>query len=88
MARGGSIVTLFALCLALSSIAGITGNLAGEAEALSAHAPICIEGDEDFTSANGVTSGVGTAEDPYVIEGWIINASEGHGVRIQEFTPR
>ncbi|HXH28661.1 MAG TPA: BsuPI-related putative proteinase inhibitor [Candidatus Polarisedimenticolia bacterium] len=33
---------------------------------------IVIDGDDDFTPANGVTGGSGTSEDPYVIEGWIV----------------
>ncbi|MBC7093185.1 right-handed parallel beta-helix repeat-containing protein [Candidatus Bipolaricaulota bacterium] len=37
------------------------------------HAPIFIHGDDQFTWENGVTGGSGTAEDPYVIEGWIID---------------
>ena len=86
MARGGSIAALFTMCLALLSVASITGNMAGEAEALTTRAPICIEGDNEFTSANGVTAGTGTAENPYIIEGWAINASEAHGVRIQDTT--
>ncbi len=32
--------------------------------------PIAINSDSDFTSANGVTGGSGTASDPYVISGW------------------
>jgi Intracellular proteinase inhibitor/Bacterial Ig domain/Periplasmic copper-binding protein (NosD) len=31
---------------------------------------IIINGDDEFTAANGVSGGSGTAEDPYVIEGW------------------
>lgn len=31
---------------------------------------IVIESDKDFTSANGIRSGSGTAADPYVISGW------------------
>lgn len=37
------------------------------------HAPIVIEGDENFTEENGVTGGSGTKNDPYIIEGWKIN---------------
>ena len=38
------------------------------------HEPIYIYGNEDFTPENGVLSGCGTAEDPYIIEGWRIDA--------------
>jgi len=39
--------------------------------------PIYIYGDAQFTWENGVIKGAGTPEDPYVIEGWIIDA-RGH----------
>lgn len=38
------------------------------------HGPIYIYEDSDFTLNNGVTSGSGTKEDPYIIEGWYIDA--------------
>jgi parallel beta-helix repeat protein len=37
--------------------------------------PIRIKSDDHFTSANGVTGGSGTEADPYIIEGWTIDAS-------------
>ena len=37
------------------------------------HDPIYIYGDEDFTWEKGVVRGSGTADDPYVIEGWVID---------------
>ena len=36
------------------------------------HAPVVIDGNGSFTEQNGVTSGNGTASDPYVIQGWTI----------------
>ncbi len=39
------------------------------------HFPITINGNAGFTSANGVTGGSGTPSDPYIIQGWDINAS-------------
>jgi len=36
------------------------------------HDPIEIEGNDEFTSENGVTGGNGTSDDPYIIEGWEI----------------
>lgn len=38
------------------------------------HMPIHIAGNGDLTAQNGVTGGSGTESDPYVIEGWIIDA--------------
>jgi parallel beta-helix repeat protein len=52
-------------------------------DSLTPHEPILIDKDANFTFANGVTNGSGTVSDPYVIEGWDINASEGHGISIR-----
>ncbi len=51
------------------------------------HPPIIIEGNDDFTPENGVVAGSGTKENPYIIEGWEINASgEWHGITIKNTT--
>jgi parallel beta-helix repeat protein len=50
--------------------------------ALTAHAPILIDGNAGFTNASGVVQGSGTASDPYVIENWDISASTAAGVKI------
>src|SRR5467141_1324956 len=42
--------------------------------ALQSHSSMLIVGNSGFTSANGVTSGTGTATDPFVISGWNISA--------------
>ena len=49
------------------------------------HATIYINGNSQFTSANGVSnpSAAGTASDPYIIENWDINASSAHGIYIE-----
>jgi hypothetical protein len=39
------------------------------------HNPIRIYSDSDFIPANGVTGGIGTFSDPYIIEGWEIETS-------------
>ncbi|MCX8173453.1 MAG: right-handed parallel beta-helix repeat-containing protein [Thermoplasmata archaeon] len=50
-------------------------------------APIRINGDADFTPMNGVVSGAGTQNDPYVIESWDINAGgQGCGIYIGNTT--
>ncbi|MCK4367783.1 MAG: right-handed parallel beta-helix repeat-containing protein [Thermoplasmata archaeon] len=46
------------------------------------HEPINIVGNGDFTVANGVTGGTGTIVDPYIIEGWEIDASSAMGIKI------
>src|SRR5947209_5013771 len=53
---------------------------------LTSHAPILIDSDANFTAANGVTSGDGSAGNPYVIEGWDINAANGDGVFLRSTT--
>ena len=45
--------------------------------------PIYIYGNSDFTSANGVSAGNGTVSNPYIIEGWDISATSGHGIYIE-----
>jgi len=39
---------------------------------LGNHPPIRIIGNDQFTPENGVTGGSGTANDPYIIENWVI----------------
>jgi len=50
--------------------------------------PITILGNADFTAENGVVSGSGTTEDPYVIAGWEIGVPAGsdYGVKIENVT--
>jgi len=48
------------------------------------HTPISINGNNEFTPANGVTGGSGTQTDPYIIEGWEIDAQGGkYGIQIE-----
>jgi len=49
------------------------------AQAYTPHDVIQIDGDSDFVAENGITGGQGTEEDPYIIEGWVINASMAAG---------
>ena len=53
------------------------------ASAYTPHTPILIVGDASFLPANGVSAGSGTSGDPYVIEGWDIDASSAHGIEIR-----
>ncbi len=50
------------------------------------HGPISIVGNDDFTSVNGVVGGNGTRKDPYIIQGWKIDASGGRGVWVENAT--
>src|SRR5438094_8024873 len=67
-------------CLLVSSLFSIFAPRA-TASTLTSHLPISIMGNADFTAANGVTGGTGTASDPYVIAGWDITVSHSpwHG---------
>ncbi|MGC9530538.1 MAG: right-handed parallel beta-helix repeat-containing protein [Candidatus Bipolaricaulaceae bacterium] len=57
------------------------------AQGLAPHDPIFIYGDEDFTWANGVVAGSGTADDPYVISGWSIDTlGYDYGIYIDHTT--
>jgi PKD repeat protein len=47
------------------------------------HAPISIVGDSQFTYANGVTWGDGTAQNPYILEGWSIDSTEANGIDVR-----
>jgi parallel beta-helix repeat protein len=44
--------------------------------AYTTHAPILIDGNTQFTYANGVVSGSGTESDPYVIKNWEIDGGD------------
>jgi parallel beta-helix repeat protein len=50
-------------------------SLSASVSTYTAHDPIIIVGDAGFNSTNGVVRGDGTQNNPYVIEGWEINAS-------------
>ncbi|KYK25852.1 hypothetical protein AYK20_04150 [Thermoplasmatales archaeon SG8-52-1] len=52
------------------------------------HDPIYINGNDDFTSENGVTGGSGTSYDPYIIEGWDINASSQNGIILRNVSAK
>ncbi len=87
MSNLGTIVTTVALAFVLTTSLMVT--LATVPETVSAytiHNPISIIGDVDFTPANGVTGGSGTESDPYIIEGWEIDATTAHGIMMQDTT--
>jgi parallel beta-helix repeat protein len=58
----------------------------GQVSALAPRAPIYIDGNGGFIPANGVTSGSGTENDPYIIENWEISAENAHGIEIRNTT--
>src|SRR2546427_2480277 len=83
--RGGHSLALamFALLSAITVTAAPT-PIAGRS--LTPHTPILIDSDANFSAAKGATSGDGSAGNPYVIEGWDINAANGDGVFLRSTT--
>ncbi|MEW6069095.1 MAG: PKD domain-containing protein [Candidatus Thermoplasmatota archaeon] len=82
-------VGVLVIMLLVSIFAELAQGVAGETEVragentLASRSPIYINGNSQFTSANGVKSGSGTKENPYIIEGWEINASNANGIEIR-----
>ena len=78
------VIGIIVLFIGMSSITS-TSNLVEKTcinIMYSPHDPIYIHGNDNFTSENGVSGGSGTHNDPYIIEGWEINASSQHGITI------
>ena len=74
------VVTIFLILMILVSSLVVMPR---DASALTPHNPIYISGNFNFSPPNGVTGGSGTPSDPYIIEGWEINASSDHGIEIR-----
>jgi parallel beta-helix repeat protein len=70
------------LSLLVGSCFAVLVSVPEAASAYTLHVPIYINGNAGFTPANGVTGGSGTPADPYIIEGWEIDASTAHGIAI------
>ena len=82
---GRKVVSTAVVFLVAVLSAGLVGGQVGGGGFLwwGTHEPIYIYGDDDFTIRNGVMSGSGTADDPYVIEGWRIEAPDAdYGIYI------
>jgi fibronectin type 3 domain-containing protein len=71
----------FATILVLIQLSSLV-TLPEVSSALTPHAPIVIDGNAEFIPANGVTGGNGTPSNPYLIDGWEIDASTSTGVTI------
>jgi len=83
---GHALYCLLVLILAVPT-ASAAGQDLGESTSasplLATHDPILIDGDGSFTPANGVTSGSGTATDPFIIENWTISARDRNGIEVR-----
>lgn len=64
----------------LSTPTGLYGISSTGYDTRAVHTPIYIDGNSNFTYANGVVGGSGTPTDPYVIQNWEISCSEAHGI--------
>ena len=87
--RASAGVSIRSIVIALSFLTLSLGSLvfaSSNAAAYTPHLPILIEGNSQFTLANGVTGGSGAPGDPYVIEGWSINATTTDGITIRNTT--
>lgn len=73
--------SIFIIAIVIIAAVGVGGYLIlegegekGDAESgLTPHDPIYIEGNDNFTLANGVVGGSGMESEPYIIEGWDIS---------------
>jgi parallel beta-helix repeat protein len=79
---------LMATSFSVLSASPIHGNQAVKTKisAYLTHAPIMIIGNSDFTPSNGVTSGSGTASNPYIIENWEIASASANGIEVKYAT--
>jgi parallel beta-helix repeat protein len=81
---GHAVYCLLVLILAIPMASAAPDDPAASAPApLMAHDPILIDGDGAFTPANGVTSGTGTATDPFILENWTISARDRTGIEVR-----
>ncbi|MDD4903572.1 MAG: NosD domain-containing protein [Candidatus Bipolaricaulis sp.] len=81
MKHGALVCVLILLAGVAVCVCGVAGPERAE------HAAIMITNDYEFTPQNGVCSGSGTPVDPYVIQGWRIDAGyDAYGIRVHGTT--
>ena len=78
-----SAASVAVLCTTIATILGLAGMASSD---LVARSPIDISADSQFSLDNGVISGNGSTESPFVIAGWSISAGHGAAIRIQGTT--
>jgi parallel beta-helix repeat protein len=80
MKQGAGLMMCTAFLLVLVSAVAFAGDGVG-------HGSIVISNDYEFTVENGVCSGSGTLNDPFIIENWIIDAGyDNYGIKIHGTT--
>jgi len=79
------ILTVFVSLGSVTSSPSSTETAFVNRSGLTSHDPIYINGNSEFTYENGVSNpgAAGTANDPYIIQNWDINASSAHGIYIK-----
>jgi len=80
------VILLLLLLINITMLPAIKGEIyknEDQEDKLYPHLPIEIEGDSEFTKKNGVRSGTGTKEDPYVISNWRIYPIVRNGIQIR-----
>lgn len=88
--RAIAVLVAFGMCAAALAALGTSapdaeGAAVGKA-AFTPHDPIIIGSDSEFNFTNGVSGGAGTHDDPYIIDGWSINKTNYHGIKISSTT--
>ncbi len=69
--------------LPILSLGGTPAPILASRSTLTDHDTILIQSDSEFNASNGVVSGDGSLSNPYIIENWLINASQENGIQIQ-----
>ncbi len=87
LTRDGRLLALTVVLLVVAISGTIQVHSVSVTSSYQPHYPILIDGNSNFVLLNGVTSGLGTARDPYVIEGWSIASVTGQpGIEIEHTT--
>ena len=87
MRRSANALPALLVLLSLTGLVSASINVklvSASSSGLSRHVPILIDGPNAFTASNGVTDGDGSVLNPYVIQGWSIDASTANGIEIRD----
>ena len=82
-ARTGPGKVILVVGVLLAAAFAVVASITSESEAYSPHDPILISGDGEFTGPNGVVSGDGSVDNPWIISGWEIVADSAHLIHIR-----
>jgi len=82
LAKARWITIVILLVLLAPTLPLPTTDGAPDSPIVTGRGPIHISGNSGFNSTNGVSSGSGTADDPYIIENLTVNEKEKMGIKI------